>query len=159
YIRTPSSQASQPTLMNTPPGQSTPFTGSAQPTYVVDPAGRLSTPLDQNSRQPQSIQPAPAVAGGDRSPGSSLPKRRRRWLIFALTLLVLLVIFGSVSFAVPGGWPSLFKNWFGGGTVPSATVTITPASNDVKHAYTISAVTGTPDPSQNQVGARSLSYT
>ncbi len=150
YIKTPSSQISQPTQMNTPPGQST---------YIVQPAGQSSTTPVQASPQPQSIQPASMVASGTQSPGSSRPKRRRWWLVVALVLLVLLVSIGSVSFAVPGGWPSLFKNWFGGGAASSATVTITPASNDVKHAYTISAVTGTPDPSQNQVGARSLSYT
>jgi VCBS repeat-containing protein len=159
YIKTPSSQTSQPTLLNTPSGQSTPFTESGQPTYVVQPAGQSSTTHAQTSAQPQSIQPAPPVAGGVHSTGSPRPKRRRWWLVVALTLLVLLVIFGSVSFAVPGGWPSLFQSWFGGGVASSATVTITPVSNDVKHAYTISAVTGTPDPSQKQVGARTLSYT
>jgi VCBS repeat-containing protein len=159
YIKTPPSQPPQSTLMNTPPVQSTPFTESEQPTYVVQPAGQSSATPSQTSLQHQSTQPAPPVAGGAQSRGSPHPKRRRRWLVVALVLLVLLVIFGAVSFAVPGGWPSLFKNWFGGGAASSATVTITSVSNDVKHAYTISAVTGTPDPSQNQVGARSLSYT
>ncbi len=159
YIKTPSSQTPQPTLMNTPTGQSTLFTESGQPTYVVESAGQSSTTPAQVSPQPQSIQPANLVASGSHSARSPRPKRRRWWLVVALVLLVLLVIIASVSFAVPGGWPSLFKNWFGGGAASSATVTITPASNDVKHAYTISAVTGTPDPSHNQVAARSLSYT
>jgi serine/threonine protein kinase len=149
YIKTPSSQTPQPTL----------FTESEEPTYVVQPAGQSSTTPAQASPQPQSIQPAPLMTSGAQSAGSARPKRRRWWLVVALVLLVLPVIIASVSFAVPGGWPSLFKNWFGGGAASSATVTITPASNDVKHAYTISAVTGTPDPSQNQVAARSLSYT
>lgn len=159
YIKTPSSQKPQSTLMNTPPVQSTLFTESEQPTYVPQPAGQSSTRPSQTSPQPQGIQPAPPVAGGVDSAGGPRPKRRRWWLIVAPMFLVLLVIFGSVSFAVPGGWPSLFQNWFGRGAASLATVTITPASNDVKHAYTISAVTGTPDPSQNQVGARALSYT
>ena len=159
YIKTPSNQIPQSAMMYTPPGQSTPFTESGQPTYVVEAASQPSTTPSQTAPQPQSIQPAPLVEGRVHGGGSPRPKRRRRWLVGALALLMLLGIFGSVSFAVLGGWPSLFNNWFGGGRVSSATVTITPASNDVKHAYTISAVTGTPDPGKNQVGARTLSYT
>lgn len=45
------------------------------------------------------------------------------------------------------------------GPALSATVIITPASKDLQNTYTLSAVTGTPNASKQQVGARMLSAT
>jgi VCBS repeat-containing protein len=56
--------------------------------------------------------------------------------------------------------PLVLASILSGGRASSATVTITPASTDLKNTYTISVVTGTADASQNQVGgARLLSVT
>jgi len=77
-------------------------------------------------------------------------------LAAALVLLAVVVIFGSVAYAIPGGFASLAVRFLG---TSSATVTITPKSEDLKSTYTILAVTGTPDATQHQVGARLLSVT
>ena len=90
---------------------------------------------------PASIVPAHPVRRG------SLPYarsgNRRPWLIAAAVLLLLLIggyIVSRVFFTTP----------------LSATVTITPVSNDLKNTYTISAVIGTPDLARRQVQARLL---
>jgi len=74
-------------------------------------------------------------------------------LIVAGLVLLVLLIAGSVILAaglLQGG---------GSGAARSARITITPASQDVKNTFVIKAVTGTPDPSQYQVGARLVSST
>ncbi len=170
-------------VINPPSDRSVPFAQPDRSTYIMPssqllPAPSQDLPLFQNI---QSVQPSlPPVAAG-----SQPPKRRRRWLVAVLTLFVLLLIFGSGADAVFGGWPFSLRNGISGsvGTVTathgsagraetatatngaggntggasSATITITPASRDVKHTYTILAVTGTPNSSQHQVQARFLS--
>jgi hypothetical protein len=105
---------------------------------------------------------------------------RRKWLIFAAALfLVLLLVSGGVLYAMSNfgktsssisqshnSTNSVGSNASNTSNAPStsntsntstATVTITPASKDLKMTYTIYEVTGTPDASQNQVaGARIL---
>ncbi len=72
-------------------------------------------------------------------------------------MLLVLLIVGSAVLAVPR-IAGLLQG-AGPGAAGSARITITPASQDVKNTFVISAVTGTPDPSQYQVGARLLSST
>lgn len=78
-------------------------------------------------------------------------KMPRRWRLFALIALIILLVGGSATFLI---------SWLPG-VLPAATasVTITPTSQHLTKAYTISAVTGTPDASQNQIQARALSFT
>lgn len=90
-----------------------------------------------------------------------------------LVLLLLVVLLGGtlagLNFARPGGIASFFtppgssnNSGSGGGTsagATSATVTITPDSRDLKQSYVLSAVTGTPDATQQQVQARMLRST
>jgi len=71
----------------------------------------------------------------------------RRWRLFALVALIIL----SAPFLI--FWLSTVL------PAATATVTITPTSQHLTKTYTISAVTGTPDASQNQVQARALSFT
>ena len=171
-------------VINTPSDRSVSFAQPDRSTYIVPlpsqslPAPSQDSPLYQSI---QSVQPSPPLVAA----GSPPLKRRRRWLVAILTLFVLLLISGSVADAVFGGWPFSIKNGiFGsrgtvtttngaggsvgtatttngvggsGNAVSSATITITPASRDVKHSYTILAVTGTPNSSQHQVKARFLS--
>lgn len=97
----------------------------------------------------------------------SRPRRRgKRWVLsIALVLLVLLLTFGSLVYAEPGVFSSLTKTLVRSpstATAPAtatAIVTLTPTSNDLKKTYTIAAVTGTPDLTQHQVGARQISVT
>ncbi len=76
--------------------------------------------------------------------GRKRRSRQRFILIAAAILVILALVAGGGAYAVLG---------------TTATVTITPASQDVSNTYTISAVTGTPDASKQQVGARMLSVT
>lgn len=73
------------------------------------------------------------------------PSRRRGGVIIVLLLLLIPLL-------------ALLYGLYGARFVPASnTVTITPASADLKNTYTILAVTGTPVPSQQQVEARQLS--
>ena len=77
--------------------------------------------------------------------------RSRRSITIALIVLIVLLVGSSLPFLVPYLHTIL--------PASTATVTITPVSKNFSNTYTISAVTGTPDASQHQVGARLLSYT
>ena len=154
-IETSPDQAFQRTMMDTRPGQSLPTSRA----HVQFPKTERSLPL--------------ADEGG--SAGSVRSRAGRRWLITAVVMLVFLLIFGSIAYAIaPGGFVSLTHAFLGGSHTgkgqaggghtsnrqvasSSATVTITPASRDLKNLYTIPAVTGTPDTSQHQVQARTIS--
>ncbi len=72
-------------------------------------------------------------------------RTRIPWLI-AVLILLLLVLVGY--FAYQPIMSLIFP--------PSATVTITPSSKELKNTYAITAVKGTPDPAKRQVQARSL---
>ena len=173
-------------VINTPSDRSAPFAQPDRSTYIIPTPSQSLPPQPHGEPQLQSVQsvrptsPPPLVAVD-----SPRPKKRHRWLAFVLALLMLLLIFGSVADAVFGGWPFSIQNEISGsrgnvtttngtagsvGTatttkgvggsgnaVSSATITITPASRDAKHSYTILAVTGTPNSSQHQVQARFLS--
>lgn len=96
--------------------------------------------------QPLTITPQ------NRPPSVQRPTKKKRASILFILLLILIGV-------VPGGF-LVFARIASGGPASSATVTITPASVDLNNTYTISVVTGTPIPSQNQVGgARILSAT
>jgi len=89
----------------------------------------------------------PRNGGGAPPP---IKNKRRPLLVIALVALVVLLIAGGIVYAAFGLLGLL------PGTVSASTVTITPASTDLKQTYTISAVTGTPDASKQQVQARQL---
>lgn len=100
-------------------------------------------PLQLSSAPP--VQPRKPPAKGRQW------KMPRRWRLWALIALIILLVGGSVPFLI---------SWLGT-VLPAATasITITPASQHLTRSYTISAVTGTPDASQHQVQARVLSFT
>ncbi|HVB20952.1 MAG TPA: hypothetical protein VNG51_03290 [Ktedonobacteraceae bacterium] len=78
-------------------------------------------------------------------------KMPKRWRLFALIALIILLVGGSASLLIP--WlPTVLS-------AATATVAVTPASQHLTKSYTISAVTGTPSTSDNQVQARLLSFT
>ncbi len=104
----------------------------------------------------------PPTRGAAGSPGGRFgrPRRpiRRGWLIALVALLVaLLATCGTIAFAYPGIFSHL--NLPIPGITSTATVTITPASKDVKNTYTIFGVTGNPDQALRQVQARQLTST
>jgi serine/threonine protein kinase len=79
-------------------------------------------------------------------------RQRQLSLLVAVCLVVLALVVGGVAsgfFSASGISPP----------ASAATVTITPTSSDLKNTYTLSAVTGTPDASRQQVGARLISAT
>ncbi len=112
--------------------------------------------------------PAP-VAGGGQPPirgnasgsggggGGGGPRRRstRRLLALLLVLLTLLLLAG-IAFASPPG-QKLIGNITG--TTITATVTITPNHPTVSDSFVVTAVTGTPNPTAQQVQARVVNYT
>ncbi len=79
--------------------------------------------------------------------------RRPLWAAFLLILLLLL-IFGGINFALPGTLDHLGNIVFA--IPPAAVVTVVPASSDVINTYTIYGITSTPDVTQRQVQARLL---
>ncbi|HEU5366882.1 MAG TPA: hypothetical protein VFU69_00395, partial [Ktedonobacterales bacterium] len=85
------------------------------------------------SKPPSDHHPAPRRSG------------KRRLIVIAAALAILALIAGGTAYALLGR--------------ASATVTITPTSTMVSNIYTLSAVTGTPDASRQQVGARLISTT
>ncbi|HZU67886.1 MAG TPA: serine/threonine-protein kinase [Ktedonobacteraceae bacterium] len=94
-------------------------------------------------------------------------KKRQPFLIAALIVLIVALVGGGIVYA----GPALFNKGTGSVTsrsnppahsqgpaiASSATVTIIPTTDDLKNAFTISAVTGTPSHSQHQVGAQVIS--
>jgi len=98
------------------------------------------------------------IGTGGSGPGG--PPRRpgwRWWLAIGGLIVLTMSVGGLIAAANPAVLGSL-KNLVPG-IIPSATVTITPASSDLTNTYEIFGVTGTPDPSQRQVQARQLSST
>jgi hypothetical protein len=117
-------------------------TGDIHPPSQGGPAGGLLVPVGASA-----LVTPPYAAHSIRgyTLASALRRSRRRWLIALPIVLALLVIGYFV-------YQPLVNLIF----VPAATVTITPASKDLRNTYTITAVTGTPDPAQHQVQARLL---
>lgn len=115
----------------------------------------IPTPDKQDSSAstvPIAGKPQPKNSSNEKTPRRTRPKKKRSGLITVLLLLLiplLALVYGLYSLGL------LAKFVSGGAT--SNTVTITPASKDLKNTYTISAVTSTPNPSQQQVEARQLS--
>lgn len=105
------------------------------------PAYGAAPPLPPYTPPPQQEKPPPK--GGRR-------KMPKRWRIFALIALIILLVGGSAPFLI-----SWLSSVLPGAT---ATVAVTPASQHLTQTYAISAVTGTPDASQHQVQARQLSF-
>src|SRR6266851_2504487 len=106
------------------------------------------------------VPPARGTPVGTGGSGPGGPPRRpgwRWWLAIGGLIVLTMSVGGLIAAANPAVLGSL-KNLVPG-IIPSATVTITPASSDLTNTYEIFGVTGTPDPSQRQVQARQLSST
>jgi hypothetical protein len=101
------------------------------PVPVGDSAQGVVPPANPSTKYPSVYMPG--------------QRRRRRWWI-AIPIVLLLLVIGFFVYR------PLLDLIF----VPQATVTITPASKELKHTYTLAAVIGTPDPTQSQVKARLL---
>ena len=104
-----------------------------------------------------AVAPPTRTAGTGTGPGGP---RRPVWLWAAAgagLLLLTMAICGLLAYANPAALGPL--KGLVPGITPSATVTITPASSDLRNTYQLFGVTGTPDPSQRQVQARLLSST
>lgn len=83
--------------------------------------------------------------------------KKRGFYIAAVFALVILVAGGGILYALPALLRPAATSPTN--TTSLSTVTITPASKDLKNNYTISAVTGVPNAAQHQVQARFLSST
>src|SRR6266567_856289 len=101
------------------------------PVPVGDSAQDIVPPANPSTKYPSVYMPG--------------QRRRRRWWI-AIPIVLLLLVIGFFVYR------PLLDLIF----VPQATVTITPASKELKHTYALAAVIGTPDPTQSQVKARLL---
>lgn len=101
-----------------------------------------------------------SAVGPGGSPSGPRPPIRRRMLITLVLLLVALVAAcGVIAYASSGVFSHFNIPTIIPGLTPSATVTITPVSKDLKNTYTIFGVTGNPDPTLRQVQARLLTST
>jgi serine/threonine protein kinase len=104
--------------------------------------------------------PMPAPSGPIAPSGRQRTSKRRFILIAVSVLVVLALVAGGVAYAVPGLLPLFSRGATSGpGASSSAMVTIIPASKNLSNTFTLSGVTGTPDASKQQVGARLLSAT
>jgi len=151
----PSVQANSFTFL--PPGWGS---APAGPASASSGAGEY-TQADSFSRAPAGLTPLPppgAPGGAEKPPSGRRKGAFWRWGLAAAAALLLLAILGGGAYAAFGGAHALF-----GGPVhtnaSTATVTITPDSSDLTNTSTITAVLGTPDASQQQVGGRNVSVT
>jgi hypothetical protein len=103
------------------------------------------------------LPPTGNSPGGGGGGGGGSRKGTRLLVMILLIILILLLIGGIAIAAVPGGLGSLAR--FIPGLPTTATVTITPKSKDLPNTYVITAVTGHPDPTKREIGARILTYT
>ena len=122
-------------------------TPSQQPDVLPVPSGANS--VSEAPPPPPPYTPLPPQKKPP--PKGRLWQMPRRWRLFALIALIILLVGGSapllISWAVsvlPGA---------------TATVTVTPMSQHLTRVYAIDAVTGTPKAFQHQVQARLLSFT
>jgi hypothetical protein len=95
---------------------------------------------------------------GDSKQPVSFRRKRRKFLLFSLLSMVVVMLIAGITFAsIPGGSGSIANVLPGVAT--TANVTITPTSKDLANTYELFAVTGTPDPARREVGARIISAT
>ncbi|HEU5199387.1 MAG TPA: hypothetical protein VFU32_07110, partial [Ktedonobacterales bacterium] len=97
------------------------------------------------------IVPSPDAGKGPRKGGP------RRWLLATAAALLLVALLGGGVLAYAKLSPQLFNHPPVAST--GATVTITPKSSPLQKDYNITAVPGSPDASQNQIGAQQISVT
>jgi serine/threonine protein kinase len=132
---------------------------SNSPTYL--PPGWASGPAGRRADDTfASVVAAPAPVPAQ----SSKPRKGLRVALMVLAaVLALALVGGGSAFALPLLLQKTPSTQAGSSqqsnVTTDATVTVTPQSSDVKEAYTITAVTGTPDASQQQVQARAVSVT
>ena len=106
------------------------------------------------------IVPSPG-AGKKTRKGGALP-----WVLSAAAALLLVALIGGGALAyfklAPSSGSSGHQGSTGSGSSSAstgATVTITPKSSALQNSYNITAVPGTPDSSQNQIGEQQISVT
>ncbi|HTK11511.1 MAG TPA: hypothetical protein VL485_30345 [Ktedonobacteraceae bacterium] len=136
---------------------------AAPATAGVVAAGLASTPqpvsASASTRTPPSVPLTPRGVPGGGSGGNG-PRRRGRSRMFlglALLLLTALLVCASLAYAQPHLLSGIMPNVQLPGTVASAKISIMPASQVVSNNYVITGVSGTPDPKQQTIKARSLS--
>ncbi|GAC1481074.1 MAG: hypothetical protein NVS2B12_36180 [Ktedonobacteraceae bacterium] len=119
-----------------------------------DPAGGTASSYTQTDTDRPSLFPARRKRGS----------RQSKWPVAAAIALVLLLLGSGGLYAMS----TLFRNTTTAhtrnqapavATIPTATVSITPTHTNLNGTYKISAVTGKPNASQQQVGAHILSST
>lgn len=199
FINTPSAEATELTVVNSPRNAAVEPTAivaspeaATEPTIIQTPAPLLleldAVPADVvlATRQLSPVLfdeelteeiPPTGVSVSQESTSAAVRPGKTRWMLAgALVLLVLLLIFGSIAYALSRGHSVFAGLPFSRGNGPanagatfngsgslvyasSAIVTITPKSKDVQNTYTIAAVTGSPNTSAHQVQARQLSST
>jgi hypothetical protein len=121
--------------------------------HLLRAAGRSSAQTVRAGATPPTRGSAASPGGGPSGP--RLPIRRR----LLITLVALVAACGVIAYASSGMLSHFNLPNIVPGLTPSATVTITPASKDLKNNYTIFAVTDNPDSSLRQVQARQLTST
>ena len=147
-----------PSANMTPPAQNIPpMQGWAAQIGSMPSPGPLAT-FETGASTGGPIVPSPEAGKGPRKRGVRL------WLLgVAAALLLLMLIGGSVLAYSRLVVPATASTGRNGPTAPTgsigATVTITPRSSALQKSYTITAVSGTPDGSQNQIGEQQISVT
>jgi VCBS repeat-containing protein len=156
------------TIQQTDPSQQS-IVGKSESAKVMDDVAQMGTGsmLDENEDIIPPNETKIALQTSERETTVSPPKsrRRRRLVVMVSSLLVLLLIGGGIVYTMPSILASHAN--IGSGRIghttslaSSALVSVITTTTDFRHTYAISAVTGTPDASKNQVaGARILTTT
>ncbi len=111
--------------------------------------------------------PPVIVPGGGGNAGRPPRQRRSGWQLLLIALIALLLLSlllcGGIALAAPGtlgSFSNAMSHIIPGVAPPTATVTITPKTQDLSNSYVLTGVTtGTPDVNKRQVQARQLTFT
>jgi len=157
---TSSNESAWPTELVTQLGQGSESSikNPSVPPTVVNAQSSTIPPQGDTWARPANLTSAENVLVQPTNDFPKPPRRNRRRLLIASALILLLLLAGGTILAVTGMLGSLQRGG-GPGLAGAARITITPADQDVKNSFVISAVTGTPGASKHQVQARQLSAT
>jgi VCBS repeat-containing protein len=160
---TPPVSAGAPAVASTLPPLPATSEVAQQTPSVAAPSLLATTKAASRSNRSAAASDEPTLAEAPPTPGAPVPgasrgQRKggaRRWaLAIAACLVILALLGGGAAYALTHF--SLQPTSHGPTDATSATVTITPQHSDLTETFPIAAVTGTPDPSQRQVGARTI---
>jgi hypothetical protein len=142
--------------------------GSTGPRIEAVQGVPVVTPGQATGRNYAGGTPPPVIVpGGGGNAGRPPRQRRSGWQLLLIALIALLLLSlllcGGIALAAPGtlgSFSTAMSHIIPGVAPPTATVTITPKTQDLSNSYVLTGVTtGTPVVNKRQVQARQLTFT